>query len=98
MHTDVCSIDELEQVINWTIETYDKIDIYWYNAGAIIPSHIDLFNGADFDKQMAINLKGVLFCTKFAIKKYMFNIVGCNQASFFKLITTHLLLNNWSKK
>jgi NAD(P)-dependent dehydrogenase (short-subunit alcohol dehydrogenase family) len=77
VHTDVCSVDELEHAVNFTVETYGKIDIYWYNAGVIIQGHIDLVNETGFDKQMAVNLKGALFGTKFAIRELRRTGGGC---------------------
>jgi NAD(P)-dependent dehydrogenase (short-subunit alcohol dehydrogenase family) len=77
VHADVCSVHELELAVNFTIATYGKIDIYWYNAGVITPGHIDLIHETDFDKQMAVNLKGALFGTKFAIREMRKAREGC---------------------
>ncbi|MFC2062837.1 SDR family NAD(P)-dependent oxidoreductase [Chloroflexota bacterium] len=69
IHADVSSVNDLEQSVTTTVNTYGKLDIFWYNAGIFLQGHIDLVTEKDFDTQITINLKGALFGTKYAIRE-----------------------------
>lgn len=69
VHTDVTSVSNIECMVKTTVGTYGQLDIFWHNAGGILPGHIDLVEEADYDREMAIELKGAIFGTKFAIRE-----------------------------
>ncbi len=69
VHTDVVSVSDLENMVKTAVRTYGRLDILWHNAGIFIEGHIDLVEEQNFDKQMAISLKGGVFGTKFAIRE-----------------------------
>ncbi len=69
VHTDVTSVSDIEGMVKTTVGIYGQLDIFWHNAGGILPGHIDLVEEADYDREMAIELKGAIFGTKFAIRE-----------------------------
>ena len=69
VHTDVTSVSDIECMVKTTVGIYGQLDIFWHNAGGILPGHIDLVEEADYDREMAIELKGAIFGTKFAIRE-----------------------------
>lgn len=69
IHTDVCSVRNLEDMVKKAVETYGRLDIFWHNAGFLYEGHIDLVEEEGFDKEMNIYLKGAVFGTKFAIRE-----------------------------
>ncbi len=69
VRADVVSVNDMEHLVQMAVATYGRLDIFWYNAGIFIQGHIDLVEEENFDKQMATNLKGAVFGTKFAIRE-----------------------------
>lgn len=69
VHADVVLVSDLENMVKTTIEAYGRLDVLWHNAGIFIEGHIDRIEEENFDKQMAISLKGGVFGTKFAIRE-----------------------------
>jgi len=67
LHVDVRSVGELEKVIHTASNIYDRIDIFWYNAGVFFPGHIEVIQEEDYDCEMEVGLKGAVFGTKFII-------------------------------
>ncbi len=66
---DVSAEKDVKNMIEQTVATYGSVDILVNNAG-IYPS-IPVMNMtlADFEKVLAINLKGVFLCTKYAAEQ-----------------------------
>jgi 3-oxoacyl-[acyl-carrier protein] reductase len=69
VHTDVCSVRDLENMVKKAVEIYGRLDIFWHNAGTFLEGHIDLVEEEKFDKELQINLKGAVFGTKFVIRE-----------------------------
>jgi NAD(P)-dependent dehydrogenase (short-subunit alcohol dehydrogenase family) len=67
IHVDVASVNELRNMIKDTIKTLGKLNIFWHNAGDVGPGRIDRVSEEDFDKTIAIHLKGAFFGSKYAI-------------------------------
>ena len=66
--TDVSKEADCKKVMDTTAKTYGKIDILVNNAATMLPNASFLqLSGDDFDKIMAINVKGVFYCCKHAI-------------------------------
>jgi NAD(P)-dependent dehydrogenase (short-subunit alcohol dehydrogenase family) len=66
--TDVAVPDQVEALVDKTLETFGSLDLAWNNAGvlgAVLPVHELTFD--DFDTLMAINLRGVFACLKYEI-------------------------------
>ena len=83
---DVSNEKEAENIVEKTIETYGKIDILFNNAGIVIPGSIDTISTKDWDRTMAVNIRGIYLVSKYAIP-YLKKTQGCivNNASVLAL-------------
>jgi len=64
---DVSDEKQAERIINSTIQEYGKLDILVNNAGIVIPGPIDNTNTSDWDRTMAVNVRGPYLLSRFAI-------------------------------
>jgi NAD(P)-dependent dehydrogenase (short-subunit alcohol dehydrogenase family) len=67
VQADVSIEEEGKKIIDKTIETYGRIDILFNNAGIVLGGAIDTISTEDWDKTMAINVRGIYLVTKYAI-------------------------------
>jgi NAD(P)-dependent dehydrogenase (short-subunit alcohol dehydrogenase family) len=67
VHTDVSKIIDLENMVLQTIKTFGKLNIFWHNAGNAGPGFIERVTEEEFDKTLAIHMKGALFGAKYSI-------------------------------
>jgi NAD(P)-dependent dehydrogenase (short-subunit alcohol dehydrogenase family) len=67
IHADVGIIAELEKMIKTAVGTYEKLNIFWHNAGNAGPGRIEKTTEEDFDRTLAVHVKGGFFGSKFAI-------------------------------
>jgi 3-oxoacyl-[acyl-carrier protein] reductase len=65
---DVSSATEVEQMFAWAVQEFGRIDVLVNNAGIYPFVAFENMQEADWDKVMDVNLKGVFFCTKEAVK------------------------------
>ena len=65
--TDVTDADAVQNLIQRTIETYQKLDILINNAGNGIFGTVVDFDPSDWDSVINSNLKGVYLCAKYAL-------------------------------
>jgi NAD(P)-dependent dehydrogenase (short-subunit alcohol dehydrogenase family) len=87
---DVSRADEVKAMVDKTIETYGRLDCAANNAG-ISPGPISISRcpEEDWDRVIAINLKGVFLCMKFEIPRMLKGGAGgsiVNTASMVGLI------------
>ncbi len=66
IRTDVSVEESVKQLVNETVKKYGTIDILVNNAGVYPGIPLRQMTLADFEKVIAINLKGVFLCTKYA--------------------------------
>ena len=84
--TDVTSSQEVQALIQKTVAVYGKLDILYNNAAVLreVPLLADIPE-EDFDKTMAVNVKGVFLCMKYAIRQMLRQqggvIVNCGSIS-----------------
>ena len=67
---DVTSFSQVEDMVNKTLDKFQKIDILINNAGITRDALIVRMSEQDFDSVIAVNLKGTFNCTK-ALAKVM---------------------------
>ncbi|MGH8004160.1 MAG: 3-oxoacyl-[acyl-carrier-protein] reductase [Limisphaerales bacterium] len=63
---DVSSADSIEETVNKTVEAFGSVDILVNNAGITKDGLLFRMSEGDWDKVMAVNLKGVFLATKAA--------------------------------
>jgi NAD(P)-dependent dehydrogenase (short-subunit alcohol dehydrogenase family) len=66
---DVSRAADAERAVAETIKAFGKLDILFNNAGIVIPGRIDNTSEEDWDRTMAVNLKGVFLTSKYAISE-----------------------------
>ena len=59
VQADVSVEEEENRIIDKTIETYGKIDILFNNAGIVLGGAIDRMSTEDWDRTMAVNVRGL---------------------------------------
>ena len=64
---DVSQGQDAERMVRETVGAFGKLDILFNNAGIVIPGRIDNTSEEDWDRMMAVNLKGVFLVSKYAI-------------------------------
>jgi NAD(P)-dependent dehydrogenase (short-subunit alcohol dehydrogenase family) len=64
---DVTSAADAERMVKTAVETYGQLDILFNNAGVAHRASVDECSVEDWDRVIAINLKGVFLGSKYAI-------------------------------
>lgn len=70
VRTDVSRADEVEAMVRVAVETYGGLDVAVNNAGTtegLAGAPLADVAESDFDRQVAVNLKGVFLCMKYEI-------------------------------
>ena len=65
MQCDVSSEEDVKKMVEFTVAAYGSIDILVNNAGIYPSIPVMQMTLSDFDKVLAVNLKGVFLCTKY---------------------------------
>ncbi len=68
VQADVSKEQDAMRLVEETIKNFGKIDILFNNAGIVIGGRIDNTSVQDWDKTMAVNVRGIYLVSKFAIK------------------------------
>jgi NAD(P)-dependent dehydrogenase (short-subunit alcohol dehydrogenase family) len=87
VQADVALEEDAKKIINKTIESYGKIDILFNNAGIVLSGTIDKISIDDWDRTMAVNVRGIYLVSKFGIpylKKTQGVIINNASAVAFK--------------
>ena len=77
VHADLASVSDTEAMIESAVQAYDRLDIFWHNAGRALRTPLELTTEEIFDGQIAINLKAGVFGTKFVIPEMRKAGGGC---------------------
>jgi NAD(P)-dependent dehydrogenase (short-subunit alcohol dehydrogenase family) len=64
---DVSKDADAERMVGETVKMFGRIDILVNNAGIVIPGRVDNTSGEDWDRTLAVNLKGPFLVAKHAI-------------------------------
>jgi NAD(P)-dependent dehydrogenase (short-subunit alcohol dehydrogenase family) len=67
VHLNVTRESDWQAAVDTAVHTYGKLDVLVNNAGILIRASIEETTEDDFDRIMAVNVKGVFLGTKFAI-------------------------------
>lgn len=67
VRVDCGKVEEMRKMIDATIKAYGKIHILWNHAGIPGPGALEETEEEEFDKAMAVNVKGGFFATKLAV-------------------------------
>jgi 3-oxoacyl-[acyl-carrier protein] reductase len=78
---DVSEKAQVRKMIGDVIESYGRLDILVNNAGILIPTNLMETSEEDWDRVMAVNLKGPFLCTQEAAKHMI-------QRKYGKIINT----------
>lgn len=84
---DVSNEEDSERIVNETVKMYGKIDILFNNAGIVLPGSVDTISTADWDRTMAVNVRGIYLVSKYAIpylKKTKGTIINNSSSVAFK--------------
>ena len=68
IQADSADADAVKRAIAKAVETFDRLDILVNNAGVIALAPIDQFSMDDFDRLIAVNVKGVFVATQEAVR------------------------------
>lgn len=66
---DISISSEAERIVKETIGTFGRLDILVNNAGIVLAGKVENTSEEDFDKTMAINVKGPFLLSKFAVQQ-----------------------------
>jgi NAD(P)-dependent dehydrogenase (short-subunit alcohol dehydrogenase family) len=87
IQADVSVEEEARRIIEKTIEIYGNIDILFNNAGIVLPGSVDTISTEDWDRTMAVNVRGIYLVSKNAIphlKKSKGTIINNSSSVAFK--------------
>lgn len=87
---DVSNADEVEAMVNKTVETFGRLDYAHNNAGIDGPLDVKVadYQEADWDHVMKVNVKSIWLCIKYEIKQMLKQGGGSivNTASMYGLV------------
>jgi glucose 1-dehydrogenase len=86
---DVSKEDEVERMIGETIDQLGGIDVLVNNAGIQVSRPSNELSSADFDKVLAVNLRGAFLCAREAIKHFL---AEEKQGSIVNISSVHQLI------
>lgn len=89
--TDVSIYEEVENLVNKTIEQYGSVDLLFNNAGVVVPGPIWELPVNDWDWIMSVNVNGIAYGLKAFIPIMLEQDTPChivNTASIAGLLTT----------
>jgi len=78
---------EAKKIIDETIDAFGQIDILFNNAGIVLGGAIDTISTEDWDRTMAVNVRGIYLVSKYAIpylKKTQGTIINNSSSVAFK--------------
>jgi glucose 1-dehydrogenase len=89
VQADVSNEDQVKQMFARTIEAFGQLDILVNNAGILQPCPSHQLESADFDRVIAVNLRGPFLCSREAIRHFLSRTGGgviLNNSSVHEII------------
>lgn len=90
LHGDITDKESVDSIVTRTVDIFGKIDLLVNNAGMIIRAPLERVSVEDWDKVVAVNLKGVFLCSVATAKQMMkqksgniINVAGATAHSCF---------------
>ena len=71
VQADVSREDEVEQMFSRVLDEYDRFDVLVNNAGIQVGEDTERLAVADFDKVLAVNLRGAFLCSQQALRYWV---------------------------
>ena len=71
VQADVSSEEQVKQMFAQTIEAFGRLDVLINNAGIQKPGASHEIEAADFDRVLAVNLRGPFLCAREAIRHFL---------------------------
>jgi glucose 1-dehydrogenase len=68
---DVSQEDDVVAMVGHAVKELGGVDVLVNNAGIQISRHSDELSGADFDKVLAVNIRGAFLCAREAIRHFL---------------------------
>ncbi|MAE62806.1 MAG: oxidoreductase [Phycisphaeraceae bacterium] len=63
--------DEAKAMVDRTVEQFGRLDILFNNAGIVVGGRAETTEIEDFDRMMAVNVRGVFLVSKFAVQQML---------------------------
>ena len=60
-----------QAMVDKTVEAFGRLDILFNNAGIVLPGRVDNTTVEDFDRMVAVNVRGVFLVSKFAAQQML---------------------------
>ncbi|HYB22108.1 MAG TPA: glucose 1-dehydrogenase [Thermodesulfobacteriota bacterium] len=64
---DVSKAADAKRMVEETVKAFGRLNVLVNNAGIVLPGRVDNISEEDWDRTMAVNLKGVFLVSKYAI-------------------------------
>jgi NAD(P)-dependent dehydrogenase (short-subunit alcohol dehydrogenase family) len=87
VRADVSVEEEARNLMDQTVRRYGKIDILYNNAGIVVGGTVESGATGEFDRCMAVNVRGVYLCSKYALpylRKTKGTIINCSSVVALK--------------
>lgn len=84
---DVAEEADARNIISEAVKAFGRLDILFNNAGIVAEGSVETGSIEDFDRNLAVNVRGVFLCARFALphlKKTRGTIINCSSSVALK--------------
>jgi NAD(P)-dependent dehydrogenase (short-subunit alcohol dehydrogenase family) len=64
---DMLKPGDIERLVKETVAVFERLDIFWHNAGITGPDNVETISPARYDEMMTVHLKAAVFGVKSAL-------------------------------